>query len=465
MKLYRYGRRKEIHIHMSERKVRVIQTSQDSSDRLTEKEAIVLRDDAKGIENQLINIYDDVQYQEIIGFGGAITEASAITAYKLGEANRNKILEAYFDADKGIGYNVVRTHISSCDFSLGNYDYVQDGDEKLETFDISRDKDKIIPYIQGARDLVGQDFTFYASPWSPPPFMKTNGKKNNGGQLKPEFRDAWARYYLKFVEAYEAEGIPVWGLTVQNEAKAVQPWDSCIYSAEEEKDFVRDYLGPKLWEAGRKDIRLMIWDHNKERVYDRAKVAYEDAEASPYIWGIGFHWYSGDHFDALSVTHDRYPNKGLIFTEGCHEGGVQLGSWKSGERYAHDIIGNLNNWMQAWTDWNIVLDEIGGPNHVENFCDAPIIADTKNDSLTFQSSYYYIGHFSKYIRPGAVRVGSSKYTEQLATTAFKNTDGTIAVVVLNRTDAEVPYILRNRDQVAETTIPAHSIQTLLFPAE
>ncbi|MBO9600099.1 MAG: glucosylceramidase, partial [Cohnella sp.] len=147
---------------MSERKVRVIQTSQGSTDRLTEKEAIVLRDDARGIENQLINVYDDVRYQEIIGFGGAITEASAVTAYKLGEENRNRILEAYFDADNGIGYNVVRTHISSCDFSLGNYDYVQDGDEKLETFDISRDREKIIPYIQGARKLVGKDFTFYA---------------------------------------------------------------------------------------------------------------------------------------------------------------------------------------------------------------------------------------------------------------------------------------------------------------
>lgn len=447
---------------MTDRKIRVIQTSQASPDRLTEKAPVYLRKDEAGVENQLINVYDEVEYQEILGFGGAITEASAVTAAKLGEANRKKILDAYFDSEQGIGYTVCRTHINSCDFSLGNYAYVEEEDPSLSNFDISRDKEHLIPYIQEAKKRAGDDFVLYASPWSPPKWMKTNGQMNNGGSLKPEFRETWARYYAKFIEAYEAEGLPVWGLTVQNEAKAVQRWDSCVYTAEEERDFVRDYLGPVLEKSGLSHVRLMIWDHNKERVYDRAKTAFEDVQASKYIWGIGFHWYSGDHFEALSVVHDRFPDKKLIFTEGCHEGGVQLGSWKSGERYAHDIMGNLNNWMSGWTDWNIVLDEQGGPNHVGNYCDAPIIADTTTDTLTFQSSYYYIGHFSKYIRPGAVRIGSSKYTDRLQTTAFKNTDGTIAVVVLNRGDEELPYILRNRDELAELLIPAHSIQTLLF---
>ncbi|RUS42863.1 glycoside hydrolase family 30 beta sandwich domain-containing protein [Cohnella sp. AR92] len=450
---------------MTARKIRIIQTSQ-AGDRLTELAPTAFRPDANEVENQLINVYDDISYQEIIGFGGAITEASAITASMLSEENRSKIIEAYYDAEKGIGYSLARTHINSCDFSLGNYTHVEDEDVELKTFNIAHDKEHIIPYIKRAAETAGDSFLLYASPWSPPAWMKTNGQMNGGGKLKPEYRDAWARYYVKFIEAYEAEGLPIWGLTVQNEAKAVQIWDSCIYSAEEEAAFVRDHLGPELERAGLMDrMHLMVWDHNKERVYDRARAAFEDAEASKYIWGIGFHWYSGDHFDALSLVHDRFPDKKLVFTEGCHEGGVQLGSWKSGERYAHDIIGNLNNWMSGWTDWNIVLDEQGGPNHVGNFCDAPIIADTTTDTLTFQSSYYYIGHFSKYIRPGAVRVGSSKYTEKLQTTAFRNPDGTIAVVVLNKTDEEVPYILRNREEIAEASIPAHSIQTVLFPAK
>ncbi|RKP48883.1 glucosylceramidase [Cohnella endophytica] len=448
---------------MSKRTIRVIQTEQHSGDRLTEKAPLTLQPDSKGVENQLLNVYDDLEYQRIIGFGGAITEASAVTAAKLSDKISKEIIDAYFDKENGIGYSIVRTHINSCDFSEGNYTYVKDGDAALESFDISHDKEAIIPYIQQAKQTAGEEFVLYASPWSPPPWMKTNGEMNNGGKLKPEYRDAWARYYLKFIEAYEAEGLPIWGLTVQNEAKAVQIWDSCIYTAEEERDFVRDHLGPVLHGANRSDIRLMIWDHNKERVYDRANTAFNDPEASKYIWGIGFHWYSGDHFEALTATHDKFPDKQLVFTEGCHEGGVQLGSWKSGERYAHDIIGNLNNWMSAWTDWNIVLDEIGGPNHVGNYCDAPIIADTTKDSLTYQSSYYYIGHFSKYIRPDAVRVGSSKFTDKLETTAFKNTDGTLALVVLNRTDEDIAYIVRNRDEIAETVIPAHAIQTLLFP--
>lgn len=449
---------------MANRKVRIIQTSQGSQDRLTEIAPLELQDDTAGIENKIINIYEDVQYQSIIGFGGAITEASAVTASKLSSANSQRILDAYYDRENGIGYNICRTHINSCDFSLGNYTYVQDGDVELETFDISHDRELMIPYIQKAKALAGEDFTFYASPWSPPAWMKTNGEMNNGGQLKSEYRDAWARYYIKFAEAYQAEGLPLWGLTVQNEAKAVQIWDSCIYTAEEERDFVRDYLGPQLHEAGMQDVKVMIWDHNKERVYDRAKTAFDDAEASKYIWGIGFHWYSGDHFEALDAVSRRYPDKGLMFTEGCHEGGVQIGSWKSGERYAHDIIGNLNNGMSAWTDWNIVLDEQGGPNHVGNYCDAPIIADTKSDSLTFQSSYYYIGHFSKYILPGAVRVSSTKYTEALQTTAFRNPNGEIVAVILNRSEEQHPYVLRNGEQVAEGNIPAHSIQTLIFPS-
>ncbi|GFN31605.1 glycoside hydrolase family 30 protein [Paenibacillus xylaniclasticus] len=449
---------------MNSRTIRIIQTSQGTEDRLTEKASIELHDDVRGIENQIINVYDDIEFQTIIGFGGAITEASAVTASKLSVNNSSRILKAYFDAENGIGYTICRSHINSCDFALGNYTYVQDGDDTLETFDISHDRECLLPYIKQAKALVGDSFIFYASPWSPPAWMKTNGEMNHGGQLKPEYRSAWARYYIKYIEAYEAEGVPVWGLTIQNEAKAVQIWDSCIYTAEEEKDFVRDYLGPELHKAGREYVKVMIWDHNKERVYDRARTAFDDAEASKYIWGIGFHWYSGDHFEALQAVQKRYPDKALMFTEGCHEGGVQLGAWKSGERYAHDIIGNLNHGMSGWTDWNIVLDEQGGPNHVGNYCDAPIIADTRDDSLTFQSSYYYIGHFSKYIRPGAVRIGCTKYTENLSTTAFRNLNGEIVVVVLNRTDEDQPYVIRNNDQVAEGAIPAHSIQTLLFPS-
>ncbi|MEK8127283.1 glycoside hydrolase family 30 protein [Paenibacillus filicis] len=442
--------------------VRVIQTAQGTDDRLTEKAALTFVPDQDGRENQLINVYDDVEYQEFIGFGGALTEASAVSIAKLSEDKQNEILQAYFDKESGIGYTFCRSHINSCDFSLGNYAYVEEEDPTLENFDISRDREAIMPLISKAAQTAGAEFKLFSSPWSPPAWMKTNGEMNNGGKLKPEYQEAWAQYFVKYIQAYEAEGIPIWGLSVQNEAKAKQIWDSCIYTAEEEKNFVRDYLGPALEQNGLGHVKVMIWDHNKERVYDRAKVAFEDAAASKYIWGIGFHWYSGDHFEALTAVHDRFPDKALVFTEGCQEGGVHLGSWKTGERYGHDIMGNLNNWMSAWTDWNVVLDEQGGPNHVGNYCDAPIIADTVNNEVIYESSYYYIGQFSKFIKPGAKRIASSKYTDQLETTAFKNQDGSIAVVVMNRTDKALPYALRYQDQLADTEIPAHAIQTLIF---
>lgn len=447
---------------MREPNIRVIQTSRDTSDRLAEKEALRFVEDANGQENLLINVYEDLEFQEIEGFGGAFTEAAAVSIAKLSPEKRKEIITAYFDQEQGIGYSLCRTHINSCDFSLGNYSYAEEEDPTLAGFDISRDKETLIPLIKEASEAAGGSLTLYASPWSPPAWMKTNGQMNEGGSLKPEFRQVWADYYVKYIKAYQEEGIRVWGLTVQNEAKAKQIWDSCIYTAEEEKDFVRDHLGPTLEAAGLSDVKVMIWDHNKERVYDRARTAFNDAAASKYIWGIGFHWYSGDHFEALSAVAARYPDKKLMFTEGCQEGGVKLGSWTTGERYGHDILGNLNHGTHGWTDWNLVLNEQGGPNHVGNYCDAPIIADTVKDEVIYESSYYYIGHFSKYIRPGAKRVASTRYTDNLEVTAFKNTDGTVAVVVLNRTDEELPYILRSSEELAENRIPAHSIQTLLY---
>lgn len=447
---------------MTARSIRVIQTAKETGDLLAEQAALSFREDANGTENHLINVYEDVEYQEIEGFGGAFTEAAAVTIAKMSPEKQEEIVKAYFDQEAGLGYTLCRTHINSCDFSTGNYAYVEEEDPTLSGFDITRDRQALIPLIKKAADAANGSMKLFASPWSPPAWMKTNGQMNQGGALKPEYRGVWADYYVKYLQAYAAEGIAIWGLTVQNEAKAVQRWDSCVYTAEEEKDFVRDHLGPKLAASGLGDVKVMIWDHNKERVYDRAKVAFDDAEAAKYIWGVGFHWYSGDHFEALDAVHTRYPDKKLVFTEGCLEMGVKLGAWTSGERYAHDIIGNLNNWTAGWTDWNIVLDEKGGPNHVHNYCDAPIIADTTTDTVIYESSYYYIGHFSKYIRPGAVRVSSSKYTEKLEVTAFKNTDGTVAVVVLNRTDDEIPFVLRSQTELADHKAPAHSIQTLLY---
>jgi len=439
-----------------------IRTAQGAGERLAPQAPLAFSD-GTAFDIASVTVDAGTRFQTIEGFGGAFTEASAVTLYKMPPEKQAEILRAYFDPVEGNGYTLCRTHINSCDFSLGNYAYDEvDGDVELAHFSIDRDRQALIPMIKAAMGVAGDALRLFASPWSPPAWMKTNGEMNHGGKLKPEYRDAWARYYCRYIREYEKAGIPIWGLSVQNEPLAVQTWDSCIYTGEEERDFVRDYLGPTLEREGLGDVKLIIWDHNRDLVYERAKVVLDDPEAARYVWGTGFHWYVADCFDNVQRVHDAYPDKRLLFTEGCQEGGPHLGEWAVGERYARSILHDLNRWTVGWVDWNLVLDEIGGPNHVGNYCSAPIIADTRTGEVLYQHSYDYIGHFSRYIRPGAQRIIAAPTRDELETTAFVNPDGQIAVVVLNRTEKDVPFALKFAGRVAVAESLAHSIQTFCW---
>lgn len=443
---------------------RVIATAKDTDWRLSEQ---VAPERGAATDAGTICLDPAVTYQELLGFGGAFTEAAAVTFYKLPPERQAEVLRAYFDPQQGHGYTMGRTHINSCDFSLGNYacDDVP-GDVELKHFSLARERQALLPFIKAALSTAGAPLKLLASPWSPPAWMKTNGEMNHGGQLKPEYRAVWATYYCRFIEACAQEGVPIWGLTVQNEPEATQTWDSCRYTAEEERDFVRDFLGPALHRHGLQEVRLFIWDHNRDRLYERAKVVYDDPQAAPYVWGAAFHWYEHpQRFDNVQRTHDAYPDKHLLFSEGCQEGGPHLGEWGVGERYAHAIINDLNAWTEGWLDWNLLLDERGGPNHVGNYCSAPMIADTRTGELLYQSSYYYIGHFARFIRPGARRIGSAVSAEGLEATAFRNSDGRIALVVLNLTDQPRPFTLEVAGARWACTAPARGIQTYLIAEE
>ncbi|MBA4389046.1 MAG: glucosylceramidase [Verrucomicrobia bacterium] len=444
--------------------VEVTSTCQGTGDRLARKTSVPFSLDKPEIEGMLINVHAAVTFQTVEGFGGAFTESGAETLGRMPAKKREEIINAYFNTVAGLGYNLCRTHINSCDFSLGNYALAEkSGDVALESFSISRDERALIPFILEAQKMSGGKLKILASPWSPPAWMKTNGMMNKGGKLKPEYAGVWAEYYSRYIKAYAGRGIEIWAVSVQNEPKAVQSWDSCVYTAEEERDFVKHHLGPSLQRNGLGHVKIVIWDHNKERVFERSCVAYCDPDAARYIWGTGFHWYSGDHFEGLQATRKMFPDKHLLFTEGCQEGGVKLGAWAPAERYGHDIIGNLNNDTEGFIDWNLVLDEQGGPNHVGNFCDAPVIADTRTGEVTYEASFYYLGHFSRFIRPGAVRIGFSRYTDRLEVTAFRNPDGVIAVVVMNRTADEIPFVLRCHERgTASFKSKPHSIVTLRY---
>lgn len=449
--------------------VKVFVTEKEGNKRLAPAGTLTFTDSPQPPETETLVFVDPTKtFQTMLGIGGALTDASAETFYKLPKDKQQEFLAAYFDKNIGIGYTLARTNIQSCDFSSGSYSYVSDNDKGLRTFDISHDKKYRIPFIKEATKAAGGKLTLFVSPWSPPAFMKDNDDVLHGGKLKKEFAQSWANFYVKFINAYEKLGIPVWGLSVQNEPMATQSWESCKYTAEEQRDFVKNFLGPTLVKGGMAGKKLIVWDHNRDLLYQQASTILEDPAAAKYIWGIGFHWYetwtgAGQNFENTRLTHAAFPDKNLIFTEGCVEkfDFNRLGDWSLGERYGLSMINDFNAGTVGWTDWNVLLDEKGGPNHVGNFCFAPIHADTRTGELIYTNSYYYMGHFSKFIHPGAKRVAAAASRDKLLTTAYMNPDGKLAVVVMNRTDERIEYSLWIKGKAAKTTAEPHSIATLI----
>jgi glucosylceramidase len=452
------------------KKVQVYTTAQGSSQRLAAGADLSFQPAAQPLETQVCVFIDpNKSFQTLLGIGGALTDASAETFAKLPKPQQQEFLRAYYSPDAGIGYSLARTNIGSCDFSSDSYSYIKEGDAALKTFSVAHDEKYKIPLIKQATAAAGGKLPLFVSPWSPPAFMKTNNNLLQGGHLKPEFRQPWADYFVKFIKTYEQKGMPIWGLTVQNEEMATQKWESCIFTAEEERDFIKGYLGPTLQKGGLGAKKLIAWDHNRDLMYQRASTVLDDPEAAKYVWGIGYHWYetwtgSGMLFNNERAVKEAYPNTNLIFTEGCIEKFdlARVNEWALGEKYGHSMINDFNAGTVGWTDWNVLLDETGGPNHVGNFCFAPIIADTKAGKLIYTNIYYYIGHFSKFIRPGAKRIASTTNRDWLQATAFRNPDGKVAVVVMNSGDKPQDFQLWVKGQAASTTSPAHSIATYVL---
>jgi glucosylceramidase len=466
---------KEIPVSVSnysiEGKGATVYTTADSTNyRLSLTDTLSFVQKGQPPENEVVVFVDPSKtFQTYFGIGAALTDASAETFYKLPKDKQKELLTAYFDKKAGIGYTVARTNINSCDFSSDMYTYVQEGDRELKTFNIEHDRKYKIPFIKEAMAAAGGSLNLFASPWSPPAWMKDNNNMVQGGKLKKEFNESWALYYSRFIKEYEKAGIPVWGISIQNEPMATQRWESCIYTAEEERDFLKNHLGPTMEKEGLKDKKIIVWDHNRDLMYQRAQTYFSDPEASKYAWGIGFHWYedwSGGvpMYDNVRRVQEAFPDKNILFTEGCAESfdASRYNAWVLGEEYGRSMINDFNNGMVGFTDWNILLDETGGPNHVQNFCFAPVHADTKTYQIRYTNSYYYIGHFSKFIQPGARRIVSSASRSQLLTTSFINNDGSVATVVMNQGNRPIVFYLWINGKAAQTTALPHSINTYLI---
>ncbi len=415
-------------------------------------------------EMKQLVIYPDEKETTIRGFGGAFTEAAAHTYMGLPEDKKDNLIEDLY-GDSGLRYTMGRIHMNSCDFALGNYTYIEEGDETLDTFDISHDKKEIIPMIEAATQKLGRQPVLMMAPWSPPPFMKTNGEMNHGGKLRDEYKELWAKYYVRFIEEYRSIGIDISFTSIQNEPMATQTWDSCIYTAQDEAEFVTDYLGPAMEKAGLLDkMKIFVWDHNKEISYVRLKEILERKDAEKYVSGCAVHWYTGDHFENLHLIRKHFPEKEIFFTEGCVEYSrlSDASDVQNAEMYAHQMIGNLKGGITAIFDWNLIVDFQGGPNHVGNYCDAPIKALESGKDYEKKLSYYYIGHLTRYIKEGANLIWSSNYTDKLDAAAFLNADGQRVVVILNKSGEELPVELREGDESTRLTLAPHSIQTVLY---
>jgi glucosylceramidase len=452
------------------KKINVYTTADNTNLRLTNTKTLSFSTSVQPVESEIsVFVAPNKKFQTFMGIGGAITDASAEVFAKLSPEKQAELLSAYYNKDNGIGYSLLRTSIHSSDFSSASYTYIEEGDQELKSFSIEHDQQYRIPMIKRAIQSAGGNLLLYASPWSAPSFMKSNGTMLQGGTLLPQFYQAWANYYTKFVKAYEKAGMPIWGITIQNEPMATQKWESCLFSATAERDFLKNYLGPTMQKEGLGSKKIVVWDHNRDLMNHRANVIFDDPEAAKYAWGMGFHWYetwSGGEpmFDNVRKVYEAYPSKNLLFTEGCVErfDTKKYQFWGNAERYGKSMINDFNNGTVGWTDWNILLDENGGPNHKGNFCFAPIHADMQTGELIYTPSYYYIGHFSKFIRPNAKRVSTVSSRSSLLSTSFVNTNGKMVTIVMNQSENTINYNLIVGTEKSVITIPAHAIQTLVY---
>ena len=408
-------------------------------------------------EKGLINLYPDTEFQAIIGFGGAFTESSGFCLTQVDNSIVNNILNDYF-SNNGLNYSFCRTPIGSTDFSLSSYNYSEN--ETLSDFSISHDHKYLIPMIKSALHK-NPNLKLLASPWSPPAFMKNNHNLIKGGKLQKKYYNLYAQYLSKYILEYRKNGIDIQYVTIQNEPNATQTWESCIYSAEEEAIFANDFLYPNFLKNGI-HTKILAWDHNKERLYERSKETFKIAKNS--VSGMAMHWYSGDYFEEIALTRNQFPDKLLIHTEGCtgFSNFRKEDEVMNAEIYGHDILNDLNAGINGFIDWNMLLDHKGGPNHKQNYCNAPIMLNKNNTGYIKNLTYYYIGHFSKFIKPGAKKIGFSKFTSNIEVTAFKNPDNSIVVILLNRNNFNKEFNINLNGKVLHDNLDSHAILTYVI---
>jgi len=496
-------------------------------------------------EGTVLQIFPNQTKQTIDGIGTSFTESSAFVLAHLNKDKRVEVMENIF-GKSGANFTRTSTHIGACDFCVdGRYSYTDVKDDlKLKHFSLTPDsegfsKEKypliedetydLLPMIKEALEIKNSqednDLRIVASAWTAPAWMKDidewyipgapeNNWQGTGGSLKPKYVSTYADYIVKYLDGYKKEGVNIWGLTPVNEPHGNNgQWESMNFTPESQNEFIKKHLGPKLHKAGYYDLKLLIYDQNRDGIEHWTDVIFTDPESAPYVYGIAVHWYESTnkvYEDVFERIHKKFPEFSIIHTEGCIDdlgkeppGGCyepikrKESGWFDNDdfwwndnatdwayavtwqgvktedhpvytpvhRYARNIIVSLDHWMKGWIDWNIVLDKQGGPNHVGNFCGAPIMIDTETDYVYYTPIYYVLAQFSRTIRPGDKAVQTTKMLDNLDedalhTCATLNSDNVLSVQILNTTKKPIDYKLQIGDQFAEIKIAANSVQTV-----
>ena len=490
----------------------------------------------------VLQVWPDRLKQEIHGIGSSFTESSAFVLAHLEPGKRREVMEMAYGRE-GANFTLTRTHIGACDFSVeGKYSYLESPGARFSIAPDSAgfDPDRypgvraphydLLPMIHEAQAIKRAQGDapprIIASAWTAPPWMKDiedwyipgtaeNDYQGTGGHLKPEHRGTYADYLVRYLDAYAAVGVDIWGLTPVNEPLGNGGhWESLDFTAEGQNIFIRDFLGPRLRTGGHGDVELLIYDQNRDAMESFTDIIFADPRTADFVSGVGVHWYASTFKvfeDAFERVHARFPLMDIVHTEGCIDnlgvpapGGVAdpAGYKESGwfdndafwwnesatdwaytvdwgfvdaadhpryvpvHRYARNIIVSLDHWMNGWVDWNVVLDREGGPNHVGNMCGAPIMIDTDSGQIHYTPVFWVLAQFSRTVRPGdhAVRTRLERApqvgVDDLHACATVNAAGELAVQVLNTAGQERELSLQLGDRHITLVVPANAVQTV-----
>ncbi|MBW6515559.1 MAG: glycosyl hydrolase [Candidatus Cloacimonetes bacterium] len=496
-------------------------------------------------EGTIVLVYPEILKQTIEGIGTSFTESSAFVLAHLDKQKRRNVMENIYSV-KGANFSLARTVIGSCDFSVkGKYSYADVPDDTLlESFDIAPDKEgfdraefpgikdesyDLLPMIKEALAIKNQqsdkELRIISSAWTAPAWMKDietwyipgspeNNWQGTGGTLKEQYVSIYADYLLKYLDASKDEGVNIWGLTPVNEPHGNNgQWESMSFTPKSQNDFIKYHLGPRLKSSVHSDVKLLIYDQNRDGLEHWADTIYNDPETTPYLYGAAVHWYASTYKvyeDVFDRVHEKYPDFVILHTEGCIDDlgkdapdgvtdpdGYKESNWFDNDefwwsksatdwaysvtwegviaddhpmytpvhRYARNIIVSINHWLTGWIDWNIVLDRNGGPNHVGNFCGAPIMIDTETQYVYYTPVYYILSQFSRTIRPGdrAVQtdiISGGLEEDDLHACSTLNEAGLLSVQILNTSSKPIKYKLQIGYDHANIEIPANSVQTV-----